>query len=198
MSQSHTPGVSRSRRATATRTAREAGRCAVALGLLVLAGWVLNVPFLKGPFPGLVQMKANTAIGVLALGIALLLTTSRPSPTRRRAARLLASLAIVIGALTLGEYLLGRNLAIDQLIFRDLNALRTVHPGRPAPQTAITLISLGWALLLLQGKKTRSRLVGALTGGSFVLTLSAVIGYTFGVSGLDRASGIAPIALLTA
>jgi PAS domain S-box-containing protein len=165
---------------------------------LVLAGRVLNVPFLKGPFPGLVQMKANTAIGVLALGIALLLTTFRPSRTRRRAARLLASLAIVIGALTLGEYLLGRNLAIDQLIFRDLNALRTVHPGRPAPETAITLISLGWALLLLQGQKTRSRLVGALAGGSFVLTLSAVIGYTFGVSGLDRASGIAPIALLTA
>jgi PAS domain S-box-containing protein len=165
---------------------------------LVLAGWVLDVPFLKGPFPGLVQMKANTAIGLLALGTALLLTTSRPSPTRRRAARLLASLAIVIGALTLGEYLLGRSLAIDELIFRDLSALPTVHPGRPAPQTAITFISLGWALLLLQGKKTRSRLVGALAGGSFVLALSAVIGYTFGVSGLDGASGIAPFALLTA
>jgi PAS domain S-box-containing protein len=192
------PISERPRRATATRTARGAGSCAVALGLLVLAGWVLNVPFLKGPFPGLVQMKANTAIGLLALGIALLLTTPRPSPTRRRAARLLASLAIVIGALTLGEYLLGRNLAIDQLIFRDLSALPAVHPGRPAPRTAITFISLGWALLLLQGKKTRSRLVGAIAGGSFVLTLSAVIGYAFGVSGLDGASGIAPIALLTA
>ena len=107
-------------------------------------------------------------------------------------------MAIVIGALTLGEYLLDRNLAIDELIFRDLSALPTVHPGRPALETAITFISLGWALLLLQGKKTWSRLVGALAGGSFVLTLSAVIGYTFGVSGLDGASGIAPIALLTA
>ncbi len=192
------PISGRPRHATATRTARGAGSCAVALGLLVLAGWVLNVPFLNGPFPGLVQMKANTAIGLLALGIALLLTTSRPSPTRRRAARLLASLAIVIGALTLGEYLLGRNLAIDQLIFRDLSAFTAVHPGRPAPQTAIILISLGWALLLLQGKKTRSRLVGALAGGSFVLAMSAVIGYMFGVSGLDGASGIGPIALLTA
>src|ERR1700722_18213635 len=149
MSQSHTPGVSRSRRATATRTAREAGRCAVALGLLVSVGWVLAVSFLKGPFPGLVQMKANTAIGLLALGIALLFTTSRPSPTRRRAARLLASLAIVIGALTLGEYLLGRNLGLDQLIFRDVSAVPTVHPGRPALQTAISFILLGSALLLL-------------------------------------------------
>jgi PAS domain S-box-containing protein len=191
------PISERPRRAAATRTARGAGCCAVALGLLVLAGW-LNVPFLKGPFPGLVQMKANTAIGLLALGAAFLLTTYRPSPTRRRAGRLLASLPIVIGALTLGEYLLGRNLAIDELIFRDLSALPTVHPGRPALQTSITFISLGWTLLLLRGKKPRSWLVGALAGGSFVLTLSGVIGYTFGVSGLDGASGIAPMALLTA
>ena len=192
------PIPARPRRATATRTARRAGSCAVALGLLVLAGWVLPVSFLKGPFPGLVQMKANTAIGLLALGIALLLTTSRPSPTRRRAARLLASLAIVIGALTLGEYLLGRNLGLDQLIFRDLNVLPTVHPGRPALQTAITFILLGSALLLLQPGKTKTRLVGALAGGSFVLALSAVIGDTFGVPGLDPAPGITPIALLTA
>ena len=194
------PISARSRRTTATRTARGAGSCAVALGLLVLAGWVLAVSFLKGPFPGLVQMKANTAIGLLALGIALLLTTSRPSPTRRRAARLLASLAIVIGALTLGEYLLGRNLGLDQLMFRDVSVVHTVHPGRPALQTAITFISLGWALLLLllQTGTTKTRPVSALTGSSFVLALSAVIGDAFGVPGLDGAPRITPIALLTA
>ena len=192
------PVSGRPRQANATRAARGAGSCAVALALLVSAVWVLNVLFLNGRFPGLVQMKANTAIGLLALGIALLLTTSTPTPTRRCAARLLASLAIVIGTLTLGEYLLGRNLAIDPLILRDGSALAAVHPGRPAPQTAIILMSLGWALLFLQGKKTRSRLIGALAGGSFVLAMSVVIGYMFGVSGLDRGSGLGPLALLTA
>ncbi len=145
-------------------------------------------------------MKANTAIGLLALGIATLLTTSRPSPTRRRAARLFASLAIVIGALTLGEYLLGRNLGLDRLIFRDVSAVPTVHPGRPALQTAITFILLGSALLLLllQSETTTTRPVSALTGSSFVLALSAVICDTFGVPGLDGAPRITPIALLTA
>jgi two-component system, cell cycle sensor histidine kinase and response regulator CckA len=38
-----------------------------------LAGWVLDIPFLKGPVAGLVQMKADTAIGFLALGVALVL-----------------------------------------------------------------------------------------------------------------------------
>jgi PAS domain S-box-containing protein len=156
------------------------------------------VSFLKGPFPGLVQMKANTAIGLLALGIASLLTTSRPSRLRRRAGRLLASLAIVIGALTLGEYVLGRNLGLDQLIFRDANVVNTVHPGRPALQTAIAFIFLGWALLLLQAETTKTRPVSALTGSSFVLALSAVICDAFGVPGLDGAPRITPIALLTA
>lgn len=103
-------------------------------------------------------MKANTAIALVALGTAVLLTTSQPSPTRRCAARLLASLAILIAALTLGEYLLDRDLAINQSRFRGLSALHTVHPGRPAPQTALILMSLGGALLLLHDKKTRSRL----------------------------------------
>ncbi len=143
-------------------------------------------------------MKANTAIALLALGTAVLLTTSKPSPTRRCAARVLASLAVLIAALTLGEYLLDRNLAIDQPSFRGLSALRTVHPGSLAPQTAIILMSLGGALLLLHGKKTRSRLGGALAGGSFVLAMSAVIADTFGVPGLDGPSGIAPMALFTA
>ena len=156
------------------------------------------VSFLKAPFPGLVQMKANTAIGLLALGIALLLTTSRPSSTRRRAARLLASLAIVIGAATLGEYLLGRGLGLDQLISRDVSVVPTVHPGRPALQTAVVFILLGSALLLLQTETAKTRLVSALIGSSFVLALSAVIGDAFGVPGLDRAHRITPIALLTA
>jgi PAS domain S-box-containing protein len=170
----------------------------VALGLFASAGWVLGVPFLKGVFPGLAQTKANTAIGLLALGIAVLLTTAEASPSRQRMARSLAGLAILIGAVTLAEYILGRSLGVDQLIFRDVSALDLAHPGRPAPETAIALVSLGSALLLLQAETIRSRIVGALAGSSFVLGLSAVIGYAFGVSGVDGAPRLTPVPLLTA
>jgi PAS domain S-box-containing protein len=184
---------------TGTRTGQAVGRCVVAVALIVIAGWVLDVAVMRGAFLGLVAVRPNTAIGLLALATALLLTTSKLTPTTRRIARLLAGLAILIGVLTTAEYLLGQNLAIDQLVFPDHSGL-TAHSGRPAPQTAIILMSLGWALLLLllRGKKTRSRLVGALAGGSFLLAMSAVIGDTFGVSGLDGPSGMAPIAPLTA
>jgi len=56
-----------------------AGSGVVAIGLLVLVGWVFDVPFLKGPLPGLVQMKAGTAVGFLALGCSLLVTILRDS-----------------------------------------------------------------------------------------------------------------------
>jgi len=183
---------------TATRSAHAAGVCVAALGLFALVGWVFDIPFLKSVFPGLAQTKPNTAIGLLALGIALLLTTSNPSPRRQRLARPLAGLAILIGAATLAEYLLGRNLGVDQLIFRDVSSLATAHPGRPAPETAIVLIALGSALLFLQAEATGSRIVAVLAGSSFVLGLSAVIGYAFGVSGVDGTPRIAPVPLLTA
>jgi hypothetical protein len=74
--------------------------------------------------------------------------------------------------------------------------VHTVHPGRPALQTAITFILLGSALLLLQTETTKTRLVSALIGSSFVLALSAVICDAFGVPGLDGVHRITPIALL--
>ena len=180
------------------RVARVAGGCVVAVGLLVLAGWLFDFPLLKGPLPGLVQMKANSAVGFLATGVALLLTISQPSAGGRRAARLLAGLAIAIGTLTLAEFLLGRNLGLDELLFRDARAAHIFAPGRMAPQAAVNFISLGFALLLLSTARAKSRLVETLIGASFVIALFAVIGYAFGVSELNGIPGFSPIAFTTA
>jgi PAS domain S-box-containing protein len=183
----------------AIRVARVAGGCVVAVGLLALAGWMFDVPFLKGPLHGLGQMKTNSAIGFIATGVALLLTISQPSAGRQRATRLLAGLAIAIGTLTLAEFLLGRNLGLDQLLFRDARTAHALAPGRMAPQAAINFISLGSALLLLNtADRPESRLVGAFIGTSFVIALFALIGYAFGVSDLNGIPGFGPIAFTTA
>ena len=171
----------------------------VIVGVLVLAGWVLEVGLLKGPVPGLVQMKANAAICFVALGCGLLLTIAEPSVGRRRVARALVGLVVAIGVLTLAEYLLGRNLGIDELLFRDARAVHTVHPGRLAPQSAVIFVFLGFALAFVtQPGGKRSRLVGLLTGMSFVIALCAVIGYAYGASELSGVPGFTPIPLYTA
>ncbi|HWY68373.1 MAG TPA: hypothetical protein VNX88_06890, partial [Terriglobales bacterium] len=45
--------------------------CAVAIGALVLGGWIVNARMLKSVLPGLASMKANTAFCILLLGISL-------------------------------------------------------------------------------------------------------------------------------
>lgn len=50
-----------------------------ALGAFVLAGWVFGIPWIKSVLPGAVEMKANTAVGLLLAGIALNLLNGEPS-----------------------------------------------------------------------------------------------------------------------
>jgi hypothetical protein len=61
-----------------------------ALGVIVLAGWAFGLPFLKSVLPGAVEMKANTAVGLVLTGSALLILGSRPSPQLQRLAQALA------------------------------------------------------------------------------------------------------------
>jgi methyl-accepting chemotaxis protein len=41
------------------------------IGFAVIVGWMLNIPLLKSVLPGLVTMKANTALGFILGGTSL-------------------------------------------------------------------------------------------------------------------------------
>ena len=188
----------RSRGARARRVALSAGAFVAVVGLLVLAAWIFDVPWLKGALPGQVQMKANTAIGLIGLGGGLLLALSGRSPRTRLLTRVLVGVSILIGILTLFEYAVGRSVGIDELLFRDVRAVQTVHPGRLAPQTAIGFVCAGFALLLQSRGPGTRRLVAVLTGLPWLIALFAVVGYAYGVTAFDGLPGLTPIALPTA
>jgi PAS domain S-box-containing protein len=131
------------------RAPRFYGLLAIAIGVTVLLGWLSDVSLLKTLLPGFVNMKANTALAFVLAGAALLLLWPPAVPqAQARVGRVLALLVTLIGALTLGQYLFGWQLGIDELLFRDLDAAPwTTAPGRMASSTGLAFLLLGLALL---------------------------------------------------
>jgi len=202
--QRQTPGV-RIPRSIPARYAALSRLCGVGvllLGLVVLAGWAFDIPRLKSVLPGLVSMKANTALGFILSGLALWLkaeggkrkaergislasvpSSAFPFP-RSLIANLCALAVALLGAATLGEYLFGFHWMIDDLLFTEApGAVLTLHPGRMAPITALNFVLLGVALLMLDVELRRGgRPAQYLTAGSGLIALQAFVGYVYGSS----------------
>jgi len=162
---------------------------AIGLGCLVLCGWAFHLALLKSVLPGLVEMKANTAIAMVFSGASLwLLLPSESSTLRRRMGHFLALLVALIGAVTISEYVFGLNLQFDQLLFADpAGAVGTYSPGRMAPMTSTAFLSIGLALLLLDWK-TRGGLRPAqvLSLCATLIATAAVAGYLYHATALAK------------
>lgn len=177
--------------------AKLAAGAVLVLASLVFVGWLLGIDALKGPVPGLVQMKANTALGLIAMGTGVFLLIN-PTPRRCVAARALACFAVAIGLAVVYQYALDLNLGIDELLFSDPQPVDTVHPGRLAPQTAVAFVFMGTALILLSLDQVRAWLVDLLAGLALIVSLFAVLGYVYGAASLERLPSFTPMALHTA
>src|SRR5664279_4487973 len=134
-----------------------------AVGAIVLVGWLLGVDTLKSIVPGLPTMKVNAAIAFILLGSGMLLRTRRS-----RFAVVPIGAAILLSAAIGAEYLLGRDLGVDQWLFRELpGQVGTIQPNRVSPMTVICLLSIGTGLLLLSRQRVmrigQALLLSALT-----------------------------------
>jgi len=132
-----------------------ASALAVTVGLLGLAGWQFGIAVLKRIIPGTVVIKPNTVVCLIVLGLSLWLmrtVDNRPVPRLRKlAGQLLAGCAAVVGLLSLSEHLVGWDLGLDQLLFRQsaADAVGSLRAGLMAPITALDISLLGVALLAL-------------------------------------------------
>lgn len=135
-----------------------ASASAVLIGGLVLIGWQLDSALLTSLSERLVSMKANTALAFVLIGVSLwLLRAKSVSGWSRPVAQVCAATVALIGLLTLSEYLFARDLGIDQLLVKNLQAPAGPHaaPGRMAFASALNFLLLGGALLLLDVKTHR-------------------------------------------
>jgi PAS domain S-box-containing protein len=170
----------------------------IGVGAVTLLGWLSGIESLKG-LGGSIHMKANTAIGLVACGLSLLLILRRPRHWSAVAAAL-AALAGAIGALTLLEHLSGWNLHIDELLFKEpVGAAATASPGRMGPNGALSLVLISIALLSLRQDTPRSVARAQVWAfGAAVLALLALTGYWYGARQLYDIARVTGIAYPTA
>ncbi len=118
---------------------------------------MLDVAVLRNVVPGTVGMKSWTAIGLLSAAVALLALRREPGHGRARRARAAAAFTLLLGLAVLGEYVLGRDLGFDELLFDDAagHAANIAYPGRFAPTTAVCFALTGLALLTLDAAPRR-------------------------------------------
>src|ERR1700741_5151937 len=125
-----------------------AGALVSLVGLLVLAGWITGIGDFKSVY-GPITMKANTAIALILGGVSLFFLLS----SQRQLKLVSQSFAIFIallGLATLSEHLIGWNLGIDELLFRESpGAIATASPGRMGITASTCLVSFGVSLLIL-------------------------------------------------
>ncbi|MDO3388535.1 PAS domain S-box protein [Gilvimarinus sp. SDUM040013] len=153
------------------------------LGLIVIVGWFFNATVVVQLHPALVPMQFNTAVGFLTTGLGLLLLAQH----RLTSATVLGLLVMLLGLLTLVQYLAGLNLGLDQLLWTHHVVTNTSHPGRMAPNSALCFVLSGTAIALLGQSRLNLRLrelcgqlIGVLLGA---LAATALLGYLIQAKG---------------
>ena len=167
------------------------GAGATAAGALVLLAWPLGLSLLQPLLPWLGAMKVNTALSVVLLGLALCLM--RGGAAAQRAGKVAVVIAAAVGIVTLIEYLLGRNLGIDQLLYTDGKTLAGEFPGRPSAATALAATLLSVDLFFADRRAHRSVFSGVALAATLIVWV-ALNGYLFGVRPLQ---GIAPYSVMS-
>jgi len=178
-----------------TLAAVTAGLAAL-IGTLALFGWMHGIEALKGVFPGLTPMQPNTAACTIAFGFSIAVLARWP---KRRAAGIVARAvslaAAIVGVLTLGEYLLGLKLPLDQVL---INNLSGTIPGRMGSNTAIAIVLLGIGIALAASDSAvvilRAQLV---TLGAGVIALLSLVGYIYSATYLFQMQSATPMAVNT-
>jgi PAS domain S-box-containing protein len=182
---------------TISAPARWAGFVSVALGLLSLVGWIFGVHALTSVVPGAVEMKVNTACCSLLCGGALLILTYHTGASLEGLARAMAAFACAMGAVTLGEYLFGWQLGIDELLLKDSVGVFGVFRGRMSPFSASAFIILGFAVASVR-IRVLDRAARIAAGLGLAIGLVSLIGYLWNADELTTDRWLPPVAINTA
>jgi two-component system, sporulation sensor kinase E len=156
----------------------------IAIGVIVILGWVFKMQVLQSIVPAFEPMRFNTALCYVLFGSALMLT-QYPAWKYGIAFVILSLLGTLIGLITLSQNLFHFDAGIDQLFVMDHIKLSRSYPfpGRMAFNAAVSFSLLGLGFLALTIKSRIFRVISqCLFHIVTILSAIALIGYLYGVS----------------
>src|SRR6266850_2522270 len=168
--------------ATTRSLTHGASAAVVLVGAATLLGWWLDIEPLKRGIGDAVAMNPATAASFILTGASLWLARTEPMPPRtRRWAAALAAVVALVAIVRLAGYVLGAEVGVDQLLFRERLAHAGVgSPNRMAPNTALCFFLAGVAVLVLDVETGRGRrpaqFLGLVIGA---IALQALVGYVY-------------------
>lgn len=147
-------------------------------GLLSLAGWIADVPWLTD-WPGSgISIQPNATLCVVLSGLSLLLLESG----RRRAGALLGAGVAVVGGLTLLEWALGASFGIDTMLRLDRpwGQRGVLYPGRMGPPGSLAWTMIGIALVISGLQVPRPpRMVIGFAIATLAISLLSITGHLY-------------------
>jgi two-component system sensor histidine kinase/response regulator len=156
------------------------GAWGVAIGLLVIFGWYAHSMVILQVFTNLPPMKYNTAVGLLLSGMGVFLLPFG----RARWTSFLGGIVCLLGFGTVAEYILHKDLGIDQFLLADTITSATPFPGRMSPLAASCFMFFGCALTATADAEfsRRKLTIIAILACVVIVTVSvALLGYPFGI-----------------
>lgn len=150
------------------------------LGLVLLTGWYTHHLNWIQVGPGLIPMQFNTALGFALSGLGLFTLSTR----RLAAAAMLGEITLLLGFLTLIQYLISIDLSIDQLFITAYADITATYPGRMPPNTALCFTLSGLSMLLATlcaNNKLSYAAIGTLGAIIFGSGSIAFTGYFIGI-----------------
>lgn len=180
------------------------GILAILVGFIALLGWFRDIPALTRFYVSSVMMKANAALGITIQGLILIVLSwiRAPGPTRIQKGfiQLSALFVMLLGALTVIEFIFRINLGIDQILARDVfSPNQTGAPGRMSINTAFSLMFLGLGTaILFTHLKNRFWISQGFLIVTWLIGLTATVGYIYGVSLVFQVGSSTSIAPQTA
>jgi diguanylate cyclase (GGDEF)-like protein len=178
-------------------------RAAVILVLVVTAvawlGWTTGVEPLTRLYPTWPVMTPWTALCLAALAAAALAQSGHSSRGGVWAGRGLAVAVVVFAVIVLAEYATGRPFGLDQVLFGDAVRVRqSSWPGRPSPQTAVSLLLVAGTVGLIRVDRGVRLLWPLCMAAGATIPLVTVAAYLFDAMVLAGVSASTGQAIATA